>query len=248
MDIKKGIKNLTRILPDRLFIRLEYLRFFGRLPDLNNPKTYNEKLQWLKLYDRKPEYTMMVDKFEVKRYISKKIGEQYIIPTLGVWDRFEDINFDALPEQFVLKCTHDSGGLVICTDKSKLDFASAKKKINRCLKTNYYWQDREWPYKNVKPRIIAEKYLADKEAKKKRAIERAKKPISKEKAAKVAAKGAEVTAKLAVASMADDIFYGGAGKKAVKSTVKHTGRAVVSAWVLANGGSNIRWYDNGILD
>lgn len=161
MDIKREIKNLTRILPDRLFIRLEYLRFFGHLPDLNNPKTYNEKLQWLKLHDRKPEYTMMVDKLEVKRYISEKIGEQYIIPTLGVWDRFEDINFDALPEQFVLKCTHDSGGLVICTDKSKLDFASAKKKINRCLKTNYYWQDREWPYKNVKPRIIAEKYLAD---------------------------------------------------------------------------------------
>ena len=103
----------------------------------------------------------MVDKYEAKKYIAEKIGEEHIIPTLGVWDKFEDIDFDCLPDQFVLKCTHDSGGLVICKDKSKLDKKAAKKKIERSLKSNYYWSGREWPYKDVKPRIIAEKYMKD---------------------------------------------------------------------------------------
>ncbi len=129
--------------------------------NLENPVTYNEKLQWLKLYDRKPIYTKMVDKYEVKNYVSSIIGEEYIIPTLGVWDKFEDIDFDKLPNEFVLKCTHDCGGIIICKDKSKLDIKKAKKKINKCLKKNYYVKYREWPYKDVKPRIIAEKFMSD---------------------------------------------------------------------------------------
>lgn len=106
-------------------------------------------------------YTMMVDKYEVKKYVASKIGEEHIIKTLGVWDHFDDIDFAQLPNQFVLKCTHDSGGLVICTDKSKLDLAAAKKKIEKSLKNDYYMQNREWPYKNVKRRIIAEEYMVD---------------------------------------------------------------------------------------
>jgi hypothetical protein len=129
--------------------------------NLRNPKTVNEKLQWLKLYDRKPEYINMVDKYEAKKYVAGIIGEEYIIPTLGVWETFDEIDFDSLPEQFVLKCTHDCGGLVICRDKSKLDLEKAKKKINSCLKRCYYYDHREWPYKNVKPRIIAEAYMED---------------------------------------------------------------------------------------
>ena len=115
----------------------------------------------MKIHDRKSIYTTMVDKYAAKKYVADIIGEQYIIPTLGVWDRFEDIDFNALPNQFVLKCTHDSGGLVICKDKSNLDIAAAKEKINRSLKRNFYYSGREWPYKDVKPRIIAEKYMED---------------------------------------------------------------------------------------
>lgn len=137
-----------------------YWARMGKRLNLKDPQTFNEKLQWLKLYDRKPEYTAMVDKHEAKKYVADKIGEEYIIPTLGVWERFEDIDFDALPDQFVLKCTHDSGGLVIVRDKSRLDKAAAKEKIDRSLKRNYYLHGREWPYKDVKPRIIAEKLIA----------------------------------------------------------------------------------------
>lgn len=163
--MKKYVKGLfekaSHLLPDKPYILMRYRMRMGEWPNLKNPKTYNEKLQWIKLYDRKPEYTMMVDKYAVKEYVAKLIGEEYIIPTLGVWDRFEDIDFEKLPDQFVLKCTHDSGGLVICNDKSKLDIEAAKKKINGSLNSNYYWHSREWPYKNVKPRIIAEQYMVD---------------------------------------------------------------------------------------
>lgn len=155
------LKKAIRIIPDPLFVRLAYFRRLKKFPNLKNPKTYNEKIQWLKLYDRKPEYTTMVDKAEVKAYVAERIGEEYIIPTLGVWDSFADIDFDSLPDQFVLKCTHDSGGLVICRDKSKLDIEAARKKIEASLKVNYYWRGREWPYKNVRPRILAEAYMQD---------------------------------------------------------------------------------------
>lgn len=162
MSLKSILVNrVCRLIPDRLWLRIKYVCRMGKYPDLNNPKTFNEKIQWLKLHNRKPEFSAMVDKYEVKKLIAERMGEEYLIPTLGVWERFEDIDFDALPDQFVLKCTHDSGGLVICKDKSQLDLEQAKRKITNSLHTNYYWHGREWPYKNVKPRIIAEKYMVD---------------------------------------------------------------------------------------
>ena len=161
MPVKSVIIKATKILPDPLYIQLKYLWHMKKLLNLRNPKTYNEKVQWLKLYNRKPEYTTMVDKYAVKQYVAEQIGQECIIPTLGVWDRFEDIDFDRLPEKFVLKCTHDSGGVVICKNKAELDLDAVRKKINTCLKANYYWHNREWPYKNVKPRIIAEQFMED---------------------------------------------------------------------------------------
>ena len=148
-------------LPDKPFLHLIYWACVGKRLNLKNPQTYNEKLQWLKLYNRKPEYTTMVDKYSVKQYVADKIGSDHVVPTLGVWDRFEDIDFDALPDQFVLKCTHDSGGVVVVPDKAAMDVAAAKKKLEKSLKTNYYYRSREWPYKHVKPRILAESYLED---------------------------------------------------------------------------------------
>ena len=152
---------MSHILPDALYLKLRYWKVFHKPLNLKKPKTFNEKLQWLKLYDRKPEYTRMVDKYEAKQYVAERIGEEYIIPTLGVWDSFDEIDFDSLPNQFVLKCTHDSGGLVICTDKTKLDLEKARRRITASLQRNYFWANREWPYKNVKPRIIAEAYMQD---------------------------------------------------------------------------------------
>lgn len=157
--------GLLNWLSDKKFLEAEYYGLMNKHLDLDNPQTFNEKLQWLKLYDRNPEYTRMVDKYEVKKYMAAKIGKQYIIPTLGVWDRFDDIDFNSLPDQFVLKCTHDSGGLVICKDKSKLDRQYAREKIKKSLKTNYYFSGREWPYKGVKHRIIAEPYMEDSQEK-----------------------------------------------------------------------------------
>ena len=154
----RGIYNR---LSDEKFLKKAYKIKFGKTLNLNNPQTFNEKLQWLKLNDRNPLYTTLVDKYAVKKYIADKIGEEYIIPTLGVWDSFDDIDFASLPEQFVLKCTHNSGGLIICKDKKKLDVDSARMKITKYLNRNYYWLSREWPYKNVKPRIIVEKYMVD---------------------------------------------------------------------------------------
>lgn len=157
--MKTVLKKMSHLLSDRAYISLRYRMALGYWPDLKEPKSFNEKLQWIKLYDRRPEYSMMVDKYAVKEYIADKIGADYLIPTLGVWDRFEKIDFEKLPEKFVLKCTHNSGGLVLCQDKSVLDLGAAKKKISASLKENYYWHSREWPYKNVPPRIIGEKYM-----------------------------------------------------------------------------------------
>lgn len=159
--MKKIILRAMHMLSDKAYLKLRFRILMGKKLNLENPQTFNEKLQWLKLYDRKNEYVKMVDKHLVKAYVAEKIGEEYIIPTLGVWDSFEKIDFDSLPEKFVLKCTHDSGGLVICTDKSTFDKEKAKSKIEKCLKTNYYWHGREWAYKNVQPRIIAEQYMED---------------------------------------------------------------------------------------
>jgi hypothetical protein len=148
-------------LPDEIYLNMLYRIRMKKKLNLKDPKTFNEKLQWLKIHDRHPNYNNMVDKYEAKRYVASRIGSEYIIPTYGVWDSFEQINFDLLPDQFVLKCTHDCGGLVICRDKSTFDIEKAREKITKCLKKNYYYHTREWPYKHVKPRVIAEKYMED---------------------------------------------------------------------------------------
>jgi len=153
------------IIPDKLFLKMKYKLKTGNKLNLKDPKTFNEKLQWLKIHDRKDIYIDMVDKAKAKEYVSKIIGEEYIIPTIGIYESFDDIDFDKLPKQFVIKCTHDSGGLVIVKDKLKLDINNTRKIINKCLKRNYYYVGREWPYKNVKPRIIIEKYMEDKKFK-----------------------------------------------------------------------------------
>ena len=149
-------------LKDEVFLKLNYEYVFDKKLNLDNPKTFNEKIQWLKLNDRKDIYTTMVDKYEVKKYVSDIIGEDYIIPTLGVYDTFNEIDFDNLPSSFVIKCTHDSGGLVIVKDKDNFNKKKARKIIDKSLKKNFYYKSREWPYKNVKPRIIIEPYLEDK--------------------------------------------------------------------------------------
>ena len=157
----RKFESLLRFLPDETYIKLKYKYKTKRKLNLENPQTFNEKLQWLKLYDRKDIYTKLVDKYEVKKIVSEIIGEEYIIPTLGVWDKFNDIEFDKLPEQFVLKCTHDSGGLCICNNIEEFNVKKAKKIITGSLKHNFYWSGREWPYKNVVPRILAEKFIED---------------------------------------------------------------------------------------
>lgn len=148
-------------MSDEKYLKFMYKLKLNKKLDLDNPQTFNEKLNWLKIYDRNPSYTNMVDKYEAKKYVSNIIGNEYIIPTINVWDKFEDIDFDKLPNQFVLKCTHDSGGLVICKNKESFNIKEAKKKIEKCMKRNYFYMWREWPYKDVKPRIIAEKYMVD---------------------------------------------------------------------------------------
>lgn len=157
---KSGIKRIvTKLIPDKIYLKHRFRSIMGYPLNLNNPVTYNEKLQWLKLNDRKNNYSKLVDKYEVKKFVANKIGKEYIIPTYGVWNRFDEIDFDKLPNQFVLKCTHDSGSYVICSDKEKFDVEAAKLKIEKALKSSFYWDSREWPYKNVRPRIIAEKYI-----------------------------------------------------------------------------------------
>ena len=153
--------RLAQLLPDKIYLQIYYRRIFGRKLNLKEAKTFNEKIQWLKLYDRNPTYSKMVDKYEAKNYVENKIGKEYIIPTLGVWEEFDKINFSELPNQFVLKTTHDSGGVVIVKDKDKMNLVKTKKIIEDSLNNNYYLQGREWPYKNVKHRIIAEKYMVD---------------------------------------------------------------------------------------
>lgn len=156
-----GSRYKLKWMPDELYLKLYYRAATGEKLNLNEPRTFNEKLQWLKLYDRRFEYTNYVDKYAIREHIKNRIGEEYLIPLLGVYDKFNEINFNELPNQFVLKCTHDSGSVIICKDKSKLNIEEAKKIINKCLKRNYFYLSREWPYKNVKPRIICEKYLLD---------------------------------------------------------------------------------------
>ena len=153
--------GLYNILSDKMFLKFIFRWKMKRNLDLDNPQTFNEKIQWLKINDRRPEYKIIVDKCAAKKVISEIIGEQYVIPTIGVYEKFSEINFEVLPDKFVLKCTHDSGGLVICKDKSTLNKAEAKNKINKSLRKNYYWHGREWPYKGVPHRILCEEYIED---------------------------------------------------------------------------------------
>lgn len=163
--LKKNDRRLNEqfkyILDDKEYISRQFEYYLGYCPNLDNPKTFNEKLQWLKLYDRNPKYTQLVDKYEVKKYVANIIGEEYVIPTLGIYNSFEEIDFEKLPQQFVLKCTHGCGGVMVCKDKTGFDINIAKEVLHRKLKQNQYWYGREWPYKNVKPRIIAEQYLEE---------------------------------------------------------------------------------------
>lgn len=150
--------NIIKV-SDRKYLTWKYKEFMKKDMNWDYPKTFNEKLQWLKLYDRKDIYTTMVDKYDVKKYVSEIIGEEYVIPTIGIYDNFEQIDFDKLPNKFVIKCTHDSGGLVICNNKKALNMKFTRNKINNSLKRNFFYESREWPYKNIKPKIIIEKLI-----------------------------------------------------------------------------------------
>lgn len=158
-------KGLFSKMNDEEYIKMQYRGFMGHELNLNNPKSFNEKIQWLKLYDRNPKYTEMVDKYLAKKYVSKIVGEEYVIPTIGIYDSFDEINFNELPSQFVIKTTHDSGGVVVCKNKDNFDIKKAKRVIVKSLKRNYYKLWREWPYKDVVPRIIVEKYMEDEQTK-----------------------------------------------------------------------------------
>lgn len=162
---RKLCGTFKRVLPDRLYLEMLYRVRLGTSPDFVHPSTFNEKLNWLKLNDRNPMYTKLADKYEVRNFVKEIIGENYLIPILGVWNSAEEIEFDKLPDQFVLKCTHDSASVVICEDKKNFDVDSARRKLSAALNTNYYYPAREWPYKNIVPRIIAEKYMSDESGK-----------------------------------------------------------------------------------
>ncbi len=170
LDVLKHPRNFKYIVlskypylikDDRKYIEYLWKNRMDYPLNLDNPRTFNEKLQWLKLYDRRPEYTKMVDKYEVKEYVAGIIGRDHIIPTLESYNSIEEIDFSRLPNSFVLKCTHDCGGIEICKDQTKFDKEKALASLNKTLKRDYYWPGREWPYKNVKHRIIAEKYMVD---------------------------------------------------------------------------------------
>lgn len=157
------INHIGFILPDKFYLSIKYRCLMGKWINWNSPQLYQEKLQWLKIFDRNPLYTKMVDKITVKEYVANIIGKDYIIPTLGVWDKFDDIKFDLLPEQFVLKTNNGGGntGVVVCTDKKNLDYKKTKLILESAMKNSIYRKFREWPYKNIKPRIFAEVYMTD---------------------------------------------------------------------------------------
>lgn len=159
----KFMKHTCRLWPDATYLRLYYFFRVKKILHLKHPKTFNEKLQWLKLFDRKSKYTSLVDKFEVKKFVEDKIGNEYIIRTIALYETVDDIKWDELPQKFVIKTTNGggSGGVIVCKDKSKLNINGAKKKLQKSYNRNIYNDLKEWPYKNVKPRIIAEVLLED---------------------------------------------------------------------------------------
>ena len=157
--LKNNIYQFLKFIPDRMYLKIMYYIFVNKKLNLKNPTTFNEKMQWLKLYNRKDIYTKLVDKIEVRKYIVDKIGEKYLIPLYGEWDSYDDIDFKSLPNEFVLKCNHDSGSVYICHNKFEIDHDMLRKKYKKFLKHNMFWNGREWPYKNVKPKILAEKLM-----------------------------------------------------------------------------------------
>ncbi len=157
----KDAEEELKAIPDQEYLEYLWEIKMGNRLDWKHPVTFNEKLQWLKLFDQKPIHTTMVDKYEVKDHVRSLIGEEHVIDAIGVWDRYEDIDFDSLPEQFVLKCTHDSGNVVVCRDKKQFDPNKHKDRFRKALEKNYYYRYREWPYKNVRPRLLVEKYVED---------------------------------------------------------------------------------------
>ena len=171
--IIKGIRNpkkillfllnlrLSNFIPDKIYLKIKFYLLMGKKLDLENPKTFNEKLQWLKIYDHNPKYSDLVDKYEVRQYISKILGEDYLIPLIGVYNSYDEIDFDSLPNQFVLKPNHTSGDIFICKNKNDINHEALKKEINKWIKREYYWLHREWPYKNIEPKIICEKLIID---------------------------------------------------------------------------------------
>ncbi|WP_218162511.1 ATP-grasp fold amidoligase family protein [Alkalibacterium sp. 20] len=156
-----GNKYLLNWLPDYIYIRLVYWGETGQKLNIKNPKSYNEKIQWIKLYDRKTLYNVIADKYAVRAYVREKIGEKYLIPLIAVYDNVDEIEWDSLPKKFVLKCTHGSGSNIICSGKKDLDIIAAKRKLNKWMKKNWFWFGREWAYKDIKPRIICEDYMTD---------------------------------------------------------------------------------------
>ena len=162
INMLKWIRHyILRIIPDKTYLKIVFRIKVGKKLNLKNPKTFNEKLQWLKLYDRNDEYTSLADKYKVRDYVKQTIGEEYLIPLIGVYDKFDDIDFEKLPNQFVIKCNHDSGSVVICKDKNNFDIKSSRKKINRAMKYNYFYTGREYQYKNIERKIIIEEYLSE---------------------------------------------------------------------------------------
>ena len=165
MNLKRRIRDgfISRLIPDKLYLSILYKIKFGHFINYKNPKTYNEKLQWLKLYNRKPEYKKMVDKYAVKEYVSNLIGKEYIIPTYYVWDDIKEIDWESLPDKFVIKTTNGGGssGVIICKDKAKLNISETEKRLKHALKLNIYKSYREWPYKGMRKRVIAEQLLEE---------------------------------------------------------------------------------------
>lgn len=151
------------LFPDKALVKCLYKDYEGRKINLRNPKDLNEKLQWLKLYDHNPLYTKLVDKYEVRSYIQNAIGKKYLMDCYGIWDSFDEIDFATLPDKFILKCTHTSGGNVICNNKNEFNYREAKDKIDKYLKNDYYLCGREWPYKHVPHRVMAEELIENKD-------------------------------------------------------------------------------------
>lgn len=151
--------SLSKYIPDEKYLNILFRGYIGEKMDWDNPVTFNQKMQWLKMNDRRNIYTVMVDKIRVKEFISKQIGSKYVVQTYGTWDDFDEIDFNSLPNQFVLKTNHGCGGMVICKNKDELNIQEVKKKIQKSYGDNYFWYCREWPYKNVKRKVFAEEYM-----------------------------------------------------------------------------------------